>query len=58
MISTSHVLGSFFFFLFLSSFSSTKIKTDAKSSGGKYVDTSTTMLINLGFFISGYEGVS
>ena len=37
---------------------SIKIKTEAKSSGGKYVDTSTTMLINFGFFISGYDGVS
>ena len=41
-----------------SSFSSTNISTDAKSTGGKIDDISTTILINLGSFLLGYDGVS
>ena len=39
-------------------FSSIKIKTEAKSVNGRYVDTSIITLINLGSLILGYDGVS
>ena len=53
MISISHVLGSFFLTLFLSNFSSIKIRTDIKSIGSKLVSTKITTLINFGFSLSG-----